>query len=70
MTRVAARFSSSGRLRLPLEENPNGSHYLAGPNTKNAQLIIAIGVFIFPMTFLLLNLKIEIIKSITLSVSL
>ena len=37
MTRVAAGFSSSGRLRLPPEENPKGS------NTKNAQLIIAIG---------------------------
>ena len=38
MTRVAAGFSSSGRLRLPPEENPKGS------NTKNAQLIIAIDV--------------------------
>ncbi|MGO5082248.1 hypothetical protein ACTQ3L_09665, partial [Oscillospiraceae bacterium LCP25S3_E4] len=35
-------FSSSGRLRLPPEENPKGSHHLAGSNTKNAQLIIAI----------------------------
>ena len=42
MTRVAAGFSSSGRLRLPPEENPKGSHHLAGSNTKNAQLIIAI----------------------------
>lgn len=32
----------SGRLRLPSEENPKGSHHLAGSNTKNAQLIIAI----------------------------
>lgn len=43
MTRVAAGFSSSGRLRLPPEENPKGSHHLAGSNTKNAQLIIAVG---------------------------
>ena len=42
MTRVAAGFSSSGRLRLPPEENPKGSHHLAGSNTKNAQFIIAI----------------------------
>ena len=42
MTRVAAGFSSSGRLRLPPEENPKGSHNLVGSNTKNAQLIIAI----------------------------
>ena len=41
MTRVAAGFSSSGRLRLPPEENPKGS------NTKNAQLIIAIGIYYF-----------------------
>ena len=40
MTRVAAGFSSSGRLRLPPEENPKGS------NTKNAQLIIAIDQYI------------------------
>ena len=32
----------SGRLRLPPEENPKGSHNLVGSNTKNAQLIIAI----------------------------
>ena len=42
MTRVAAGFSSYGRLRLPSEENPKGSHNLVGSNTKNAQLIIAI----------------------------
>ena len=42
MTLVAAGFSSSGRLRLPPEENPNGSHHPADFNTKNAQLIIAI----------------------------
>ena len=42
MTRVAAGFSSSGRLRLPPDENPKGSHHLAGSNTKNVQLIIAI----------------------------
>ena len=47
MTRVAAGFSSSGRLRLPPEENPKGSHHLAGSNTKNAQLIIAIDPPIF-----------------------
>ena len=29
-------------VRLPPEENPKGSHHLAGSNTKNAQLIIAI----------------------------
>ena len=45
MTRVAAGFSSSGRLRLPPEENPKGSHHLAGSNTKNAQLIIAVWAF-------------------------
>lgn len=30
-------------VRLPPEENPKGSHHLAGSNTKNAQLIIAVG---------------------------
>ena len=45
MTRVAAGFSPSGRLGLPPEENPKGS------NTKNVQLIIAIGIYYFSPIF-------------------
>ena len=52
MTRVAAGFSSSGRLRLPPEENPKGSHHLAGSNTKNAQLIIAIDRYFLYIIFI------------------
>ena len=51
MTRVAAGFSSSGRLRLPPEENPKGSHNLVGSNTKNAQLIIAIDHIFYSLNF-------------------